>query len=246
MKVALFIPCFVNALYPEVGKASYKLLTSLGLDVEYPLEQTCCGQPMGNAGYEKDAEPLAHRMEELFAKYDYVVGPSASCVSFVREAYPRLTHHDDKHECLSSRIYEICEFLHDVVKPTSLKACFPHKVSIHNSCHGVRLMGLSAPSELNIPYYSKLRNLLELVEGIEIVEPERRDECCGFGGLFSIEESAVSVRMGHDKVQRHIATGAEYITGADSSCLMHMSGIIEREKLSIRTKHIVEILTAEE
>ncbi len=246
MKVALFVPCFVNALYPEVGEASYKLLTSLGLDVDYPLEQTCCGQPMGNAGYEKDAELLARRMEELFAQYDYVVGPSASCVSFVREAYPRLTHHDDKHECLSSRMYEICEFLHDVVKPTSLKARFPHKVSIHNSCHGVRLMGLSAPSELNIPYYSKLRNLLEMVEGIEIAEPERRDECCGFGGLFSIEESAVSVRMGKDNVQRHIATGAEFITGADSSCLMHMSGVIEREKYAIRTKHIVEILTAEE
>ena len=246
MKVALFVPCFVNALYPEVGEASYRLLRSLGLDVDYPLEQTCCGQPMGNAGYEKDAEPLARRLEELFAKYDYVVGPSASCVSFVREAYPRLTHHDDKHECLSSRMYEICEFLHDVVKPTSLKARFPHKVSIHNSCHGVRLMGLSAPSELNVPYYSKLRNLLEMVEGIEIVEPERRDECCGFGGLFSIEESAVSVRMGKDKVQRHIATGAEFITGADSSCLMHMGGVIEREKLPIRTKHIVEILTANE
>jgi L-lactate dehydrogenase complex protein LldE len=246
MRVALFVPCYVNALYPEVGEAAYRLLTSLGLDVDYPLEQTCCGQPMGNAGYEKDAKPLAERMEALFAEYDYVVGPSASCVSFVREAYPRLTHHDDNHQCLSSRIYEICEFLHDVVKPTSLKARFPHKVSIHNSCHGVRLMSLSAPSELNIPYYSKLRNLLELVEGIEIVEPERRDECCGFGGLFSIEESAVSVRMGHDKVQRHIATGAEFITGADSSCLMHMTGVIEREKLPIRTKHIVEILTAEE
>ena len=246
MKVALFVPCFVNALYPEVGEASYKLLTSLGLDVDYPLEQTCCGQPMGNAGYEKDAEPLAERMEQLFAEYDYVVGPSASCVSFVREAYPRLTHHDDNHQCLSSRIYEICEFLHDVVKPTSLKARFPHKVSIHNSCHGLRLMGLGAPSELNVPYYSKLRNLLELVEGIEIVEPERRDECCGFGGLFSIEESAVSARMGHDKVQRHLATGAEYITGADSSCLMHMGGVIERQKLPIRTKHIIEILTAQE
>ena len=246
MRVALFVPCYVNALYPEVGEASYRLLVSLGLEVDYPLEQTCCGQPMGNAGYERDAEPLAMRMEELFSKYDYVVGPSASCVSFVREAYPRLTHHDDKHECLSSRIYEICEFLHDVVKPTSLKARFPHKVSIHNSCHGVRLMHLSAPSEENIPYYSKLRNLLSLVEGIEIAEPERRDECCGFGGLFSIEESAVSARMGHDKVQRHIATGAEYITGADSSCLMHMGGVIEREKLPIRTKHIVEILTANE
>ena len=241
MKVALFVPCFVNALYPEVGEASYKLLASLGLDVDYPLEQTCCGQPMGNAGYEKDAEPLARRMEELFAQYDYVVGPSASCVSFVREAYPRLTHHDDKHQCLSSRMYEICEFIHDIVK-----ARFPHKVSIHNSCHGVRLMGLSAPSELNVPYYSKLRNLLEMVEGIEIVEPERRDECCGFGGLFSIEESAVSARMGKDKVQRHIATDAEFITGADSSCLMHMTGVIEREKLAIRTKPMVEILTAEE
>lgn len=246
MKVGLFIPCYVNALYPKVGEASYKLLTSLGLEVDYPLEQTCCGQPMGNAGYEKDAEPLAKRMEELFAGYDYVVGPSASCVSFVREAYPRLTHHDDKHDCLSSHIYEICEFLHDVVKPNSLQARFPHKVSIHNSCHGVRLMRLSTPSEENVPYYSKLRKLLSLVDGIEVMEPERRDECCGFGGLFSIEESAVSVQMGHDKVQRHIATGAEYITGADSSCLMHMQGVIEREKLDIRTKHIVEILTAEE
>ena len=246
MRVALFVPCYVNALYPEVGEAAYRLLTSLGLDVDYPLAQTCCGQPMGKAGYEKDAEPLAERMEALFVNYDYVVGPSASCVSFVREAYPRLIHHDDNHQCLSSRIYEICEFLHDVVKPTSLKARFPHKVSIHNSCHGVRLMRLSAPSEENVPYYSKLRNLLELVEGIEIVEPERRDECCGFGGLFSIEESAVSARMGHDKVQRHLATGAEFITGADSSCLMHMSGVIEREKLPIRTKHIIEILTAQE
>lgn len=107
-------------------------------------------------------------------------------------------------------------------------------------------MHLSAPSELNIPYYSKLRNLLSLVEGVEVVEPERRDECCGFGGLFSIEESGVSKRMGHDKVARHAATGAEYITGADSSCLMHMQGVIESEQLSIRTKHIVEILTAKE
>ena len=246
MKVALFVPCFVNALYPEVAEASYKLLTSLGLEVDYPLEQTCCGQPMANAGYEADAKPLAERMEQIFAGYDYVVGPSASCVSFVREGYPRLTHHDDPKECLGSHIYEICEFIHDVVRPTKLDARFPHKVSLHNSCHGVRLMGLSAPSELNIPYYSKLRNLLSLVEGVEVVEPERRDECCGFGGLFSIEESAVSVRMGRDKVARHIATGAEFISGADSSCLMHMQGVIDREKLPIRTKHIVEILTAQE
>ena len=117
MKIALFIPCYINALYPQVGEASYRLLRSLGLDVDYPLEQTCCGQPMANAGYERDAQPLAERMEELFAGYDYVVGPSASCVSFVREGYPRLVPHADGRPCLASRIYEICEFVHDVVRP---------------------------------------------------------------------------------------------------------------------------------
>ena len=155
MKIALFIPCYINALYPQVGEASYRLLRSLGLDVDYPLDQTCCGQPMANAGYERDAQPLAERMEELFAGYDYVVGPSASCVSFVREGYPRLVPHADGGPCLASRIYEICEFVHDVVRPERLDASFHHKVSIHNSCHGVRLMGLSTPSELNIPYRSK-------------------------------------------------------------------------------------------
>ena len=154
MKIALFIPCYINALYPQVGEASYRLLRSLGLDVDYPLDQTCCGQPMANAGYERDAQPLAERMEELFAGYDYVVGPSASCVSFVREGYPRLVPHADGGPCLASRIYEICEFVHDVVRPERLDASFHHKVSIHNSCHGVRLMGLSTPSELNIPYRS--------------------------------------------------------------------------------------------
>ena len=144
MKIALFIPCYINALYPQVGEASYRLLRSLGLDVDYPLNQTCCGQPMANAGYERDAQPLAERMEELFAGYDYVVGPSASCVSFVREGYPRLVPHADGGPCLASRIYEICEFVHDVVRPERLDASFHHKVSIHNSCHGVRLMWMSA------------------------------------------------------------------------------------------------------
>ena len=246
MKVALFIPCYVNALYPQVGEASYKLLRSLGVEVDYPLDQTCCGQPMANAGYENDARPLAERMEQLFADYDYVVGPSASCVSFVREGYPRLVEHHGDKPCLGERIYEICEFVHDVVRPERLEASFHHKVSLHNSCHGVRHLGLSAPSELNIPYYSKLRALLELVEGVEVCEPQRRDECCGFGGMFAIEESAVSGCMGRDKVRDHLSTGAEYITGADSSCLMHMQGVIEKEALPIQTKHIVEILTATE
>ena len=243
LKIGLFIPCYINAVYPQVGEASYKLLTSLGLNVDYPLDQTCCGQPMANGGYEEDAKKLAKNMDHLFKDYDYVVGPSASCVTFVKEAHPRLLKKDD-HDCISSRIYEICEFIHDIVKPKKLKAYFPHKVSIHNSCHGVRLMHLSSPSELNIPHYSKLHDLLELVDGIEIFEPKREDECCGFGGLFSIEEPEVSSRMGNDKVKDHMSTGAEYITGADSSCLMHMEGVIKREKYPIKTIHIVEILSA--
>ena len=125
-----------------------------------------------------------------------------------------------------------------------LKAEFPHKVSIHNSCHGVRELHLSSPSERNIPYFSKLRDLLSLVKGIEIFEPKRVDECCGFGGMFAIEEPEVSVCMGQDKVKDHMSTGAEYITGADSSCLMHMEGVIKRDNLPIKTIHIVEILAS--
>lgn len=242
MKVGLFIPCYVNALYPEVGVASFKLLKSLGVDVECPQDQTCCGQPMANAGYEKDAEGLAKNFEEMFGGYDYVVAPSASCAVFVKEHYGEILGHKCEAE---GKVHDLCEFIHDVVRPESLpNAYFPHKVSIHNSCHGVRLLGLSTPSELNVPYASKLRDLLALVRGVEVVEPERPDECCGFGGLFSLEENSVSVRMGHDKVHRHMATGAEYITGADSSCLMHQSGIISKEGLPIKTIHIVQILAS--
>lgn len=244
MKVGLFIPCYINAVYPEVGVAAYKLLKSVGVDVDYPLDQTCCGQPMANAGFEKEATRMALRMEELFNSYDYVVGPSASCVAFVKENHPHIleTAH---HACTNSqKIYDICEFLHDILKIKSLPATFPHKVSIHNSCHGVRELHLSSPSEMNIPYYSKLRNLLALVKGIEVFEPKRVDECCGFGGMFSIEEPEVSACMGEDKVKDHMSTGAEYITGADSSCLMHMQGVIERKKLPIKTIHIVQILAA--
>lgn len=241
MQVALFIPCYVNAVFPEVGMASLHLLQQLGVDVVYPKGQTCCGQPMGNAGFEQEARHLAEHFQALFGQYDYVVGPSASCVSFVRDHYNALL---PDHTCEAQKgAYEICEFIHDVIRPTKLNVSFPHKVSIQNSCHGVRLLGLSSPSERNVPYYNKLRNLLSLVDGIEIVEPERRDECCGFGGMFAVEEHAVSGQMGRDKVMRHVNTGAEYIVGADCSCLMHQNGIIAREKLNIKTLHIAQILS---
>ena len=246
MKVGLFIPCYVNAVYPNIGIACYKLLTSLGIDVDYPLGQTCCGQPMANAGFEGDSLKLAKRFEQLFKNYTYVVGPSASCVAFVKENHPRILSEHGEHVCETSKhIYDITEFLHDVVKPEHFASHFPHKVSLHNSCHGVRELHLSSASELTVPYYNKIRDLLEKVQDITVVEPERIDECCGFGGMFAVEEPEVSACMGRDKVKDHMATGAEYITGADSSCLMHMEGVIEREHLPIRTIHYLEILSAQ-
>ena len=243
MKIGLFIPCYVDAVFPEVGVATYKLLTHLGLDVTYPEKQTCCGQPMANAGFEDKALPLAEKFEKLFKPFDYVVAPSVSCTAFVRFNYPHLF--EGKHDCITAKkAIDIVEFLHDVVRPTSLPGKFPHKVSLHNSCHGVRELGLSSPSEQNIPPFNKIKDLLQLIEGIEVVEPERKDECCGFGGMFSVEETAVSAQMGKEKVERHIATGAEYVTGPDSSCLMHMAGIAKRQQLPIKFIHVVQILSA--
>ena len=241
MKVGLFIPCYVDALYPEVGVSTYKLLRHLGVDVDYPEKQTCCGQPMGNAGFQNKAGKLVDKYDELFSKYDYVVAPSASCAAYVRFFHPQIVNH----ECeAAKKTTDIVEFLHDVLKVKSLPAKFPHKVSIHNSCHGVRELGLSSPSERNVPRFNKVRNLLEMVEGITVVEPERPDECCGFGGMFSVEEPDVSPRMGMDKLQRHMATGAEFITGPDSSCLMHMQGIANKQQMPIKFIHVVQILAA--
>lgn len=243
MKIGLFIPCYVDVVYPEVGVATYKLLKHLGLDVDYPLNQTCCGQPMANAGFERQAIPLAEKFEDKFKGFDYVVAPSVSCTAFVKLNYPRLLK--GKHECMTSgKIMDVVEFLHDVIKVDKRLGTFPHKVSLHNSCHGVRELGLSSPSEENVPKFNKIKDLLELVDGIQVVEPERPDECCGFGGMFAIEETAISTQMGKDKVERHIQTGASFVTGPDCSCLMHMAGVAKKEKMNIQFKHVVEILAA--
>ena len=243
MKIGLFIPCYVDAIYPNVGVATYKLLKHLGLDVTYPLNQTCCGQPMANAGFEKMGLPLVEKFEDMFKEFDYVVSPSVSCTAFVRINYPRLLN--GKKKCVTAEhAIDVIEFLHDVVKVKELPGEFPHKVSLHNSCHGVRELGLSSPSEMHVEEFNKIRDLLELKKGIEVVEPERKDECCGFGGTFGIEETAVSAQMGHDKVKRHIETGAEYVTGPDCSCLMHMAGVAQKRDMKIKFIHAVEILAA--
>ena len=216
MKIGLFIPCYVDAIFPEVGVATYKLLTHLGLDVTYPVKQTCCGQPMANAGFQDKALPLAEKFETLFKNFDYIVAPSVSCTAFVRFNYPALLK--GKHECITA------QKAMDVVE--------------------LRELGLSSPSEQNITPFNKMIDLLHLVHGVEVVEPERKDECCGFGGMFSVEETAVSAQMGKDKVEQHIATGAEYITGPDCSCLMHMEGVAKRQHLPIKFIHIVQIFSA--
>jgi len=246
MKIGLFIPCFMNELYPKASMATLKLLENLDFDVEYPLEQTCCGQPMSNSGCSKDAKGLAQRFVKLFKKYDYIVAPTGSCVTMIKDHYSEFFDEDDKdYKKVKTSIYEVCEFLHDIVQLDTLDVSFPHKVGVHKSCHGHRGLKLGSSSELNEPSYSKLHNLLSLVKDIEIVPLKRDDECCGFGGTFCVTEPDISVAMGQDRIKDHEDAGARYITGADMSCLMHMEGLINKENKRIEVLHISQILTGE-
>lgn len=245
MKIGLFIPCFMNEVYPKASMATYKLLKNLNLEVEYPLEQTCCGQPMANSGCAKDIKTLAQNFVNTFKKYDYIVAPSGSCVTMVKEHYEPFFNDDRDYNKIKNSIYEITEFLHDIIKLDSLDVTFNKKIGIHNSCHGHRVLKLATASELNIPYQSKLENMLNLVKGVELVTLERNDECCGFGGTFSVSEDAISTAMGKSRIKDHIDSGAQIMTGADMSCLMHMDGLINRDNMPIKVMHISEILLGE-
>ncbi|PSL34717.1 (Fe-S)-binding protein [Chitinophaga ginsengisoli] len=243
MKVGLFIPCYIDQFYPQVGIATLSLLEKLGCDVVYPPGQTCCGQPMANSGFEH----LTHGCNELFVDHfkdvDYIVGPSGSCVLHIKDHL----HVDGKEQVathIRQHIYELAEFLTDILKVDHLKAKFPHKVGIHQSCHGQRGLGLAQMSELVAAPFSKPQQLLQMVEGLELIELKRTDECCGFGGTFCVFEEAVSVKMGKDRIADHVNNGAEYITGNDVSCLMHLEGILRRQKSNVKVLHIAEILNS--
>lgn len=243
MKVGLFIPCYIDQFYPQVGIATLSLLEKLGCDVVYPQGQTCCGQPMANSGFEH----LTHGCNELFVNhfenFDYIVAPSGSCVLHIKDHL----HVDGKEQAathIRKRIYELAEFLTDVLKVDNLKAKFPHKVGIHQACHGQRGLGLAQMSELVAAPFSKPQQLLQMVEGLELIELKRADECCGFGGTFCVFEEAVSVKMGKDRVADHVNNGAEYITGNDVSCLMHLEGILRRQNSNVKVLHIAEILNS--
>lgn len=243
MLVGLFIPCYVNQFYPKVGIATYELLQKLGCTVEFPLDQTCCGQPMANSGYEHLTKGCDKNFIDNFSKYDYIVCPSGSCVLHVKDHL-----HDEKREELASKmrkgVYELTEFITDVLKVESIDAKFPFRVGIHQSCHGQRGLKLSQMTELNAPFFSKPGQLLSKVNDIDIVSLSRKDECCGFGGTFCVTEEAVSVKMGQDRVKDHERQGVDYITGVDMSCLMHLDGILKRQKSPIKTIHIAEILNS--
>jgi L-lactate dehydrogenase complex protein LldE len=234
MRVALFVPCYIDQLYPQVAVASLELLEKLGCEVIVPTDQTCCGQPMANSGFASSTEGCDANFTNNFEGFDYIVGPSGSCVLHLKEHHPS--------EKIRNSVYEICEFLTDVLKVSALSATFPHRVGLHQSCHGQRGLRLSSMSERNEKPFSKLQDLLSLVKGVEVVMPEREDECCGFGGTFCVTEEAVSVKMGQDRIKEHAANAVDFIVGADTSCLMHMEGILRRQGSKIQVKHIVELL----
>ncbi len=240
--IGLFIPCYVDQFYPQVAVASLRLLESLGLQVEYPLQQTCCGQPMANSGFEKLAGPCNDNFINNFRDFDYIVSPSGSCVLHVKE-HLHSTKAEPEARRIRQRVYELCEFLTDVAGVKALPgARFPHRVGFHQSCHGQRGLGLSSASELVEKPFSKPGQLLGMVEGLELISLHQVDECCGFGGTFCVFEEAVSAKMGKDRVADHLTHGAEYITGGDVSCLMHLEGIIRRQKNPVKVLHIAEIL----
>lgn len=240
--IGLFIPCYVDQFYPKVGIATLELLEKLGCRVSYPMDQTCCGQPMANAGYERDTLGTSERFIDMFSEYDYVVAPSGSCVLHVKEHFPKIQGKESAQHQLHHKIFELTEFLTDVLKIDKLTGKFPHRVGYHASCHGQRGLRLASSSEMNISPFNKAKILLENLEGLEWIELSRTDECCGFGGTFAVTEEALSLRMGRDRLEDHQAHEVEILTGGDMSCIMHLQGIASREGRKIQFMHLAEIL----
>ena len=243
MKVGLFVPCYIDQFYPQVAIATLELLEKLHIEVGYPTKQTCCGQPMANSGFEHLTQSCNDLFFENFSGFDYIVSPSGSCVLHIKD-HIHLEGHEQEAVSIRNKVMELTEFLTDVVHLKDIKAKFPHKVGLHQSCHGQRGLKLAQMSELVAPAFSKSESLLSMVEGLELITLNRKDECCGFGGTFCVAEEAVSVKMGKDRVTDHTKNGAEYITSSDLSCLMHLEGILHRNKSTVKIVHIAEILNS--
>jgi L-lactate dehydrogenase complex protein LldE len=245
MRVGLFVPCYVDQLAPSVGLASVELLESRGVEVDFPHQQGCCGQPFASAGALGEASRLGRRWLDVFESYEHVVCPSASCVATVRR-YATLLGDDPRAASLAVRTHELCAFLTGVLGESASNGRFPHRVGIHGSCHALRELRQGATSEIAEPRPDPARQLLSSLTGIELVELERADECCGFGGIFAVDEEAVSCRMGRDRLDDHARAGSEIVTSTDVSCLLHLDGLIRRDGRRVRILHVAELLAAAE
>jgi L-lactate dehydrogenase complex protein LldE len=233
--VALFVPCFVDQLQPQVAWDMTRVLQRIGVQVSYPEEQTCCGQPAFNSGQWQEALPVAERFVRIFRSAEAVVCPSGSCTAMVRSFYPELLAHSPLRadaEALRGRVFEFSEFLVNVAKVTDVGAEFPHRVTYHDSCHLIR--------ELQVR--SEPRTLLRNVKGLELVEMTRSDECCGFGGVFSVKFGMISAAMGETKCGNIDAAKAEFVTSCDGSCLMHIEGVLRKGGSPVRVIHLASIL----
>ena len=241
MRVALSVTCVNDAMFPDTGKAVVALLRRLGVEVEFPLAQACCGQPMVNTGYLDEAVPVVRNYVSAFAGYDAIVTPSGSCAGSARHQHGLVARRSGDEELVSAvasgpPTYELSEFLVDVLGVVDVGASFPHTVTYHPTCHSLRMLGVG----------DRPRRLLEAVRGLRLVELPAAEECCGFGGTFAVKNAEVSVAMGSDKARHVVETGAEVLVAGDSSCLMHIGGLLSRQRAGVRVLHLAEVLAAQE
>ncbi len=240
MRIALFVTCLADTLFPDVGRATVRLLERLGHQVEFPAGQTCCGQMHINTGYQRQALPLIRRHADVFAGYEAIVTPSGSCAGAVRHQHAMVARrYGDQDlarraEAVAARTYELSEFLIDVLGVEDVGAYYPHRVTYHPTCHSLRLLRVG----------DRPLRLLRQVDGIDLVDLPDATTCCGFGGTFALKNADVSTAMLADKMRNIAATGAEACTAGDSSCLMHIGGGLARLRSGIRTVHLAEILAA--
>jgi L-lactate dehydrogenase complex protein LldE len=242
MRVALFATCFNDTMWPETPKAVITVLERLGVTVEFPLEQTCCGQMFTNTGYAREALPLVERFDAVFSEYDAVVAPSGSCVGSVRHQHAGVARGCGRPELAerattaAGKVYEFSELLVDVLGVTDVGATFPHRVTYHPTCHSLRMLRVA----------DKPLRLLREVRGIDLVDLPEAEECCGFGGTFAMKNADTSVAMGSDKAQHVRETGAEVLVAGDNSCLAHIGGLLTRQRAGIRVMHLAEVLASTE
>lgn len=237
MVVDIFIPCYIDQIYPETGMNMIKILEKIGLEVHYNPNQTCCGQTAYNNGFWDEAKAVGEKLIKDFPHNRPIIGPSASCVGFIKNYYDQLFFNSALHNeylVLKKNMYEFTNFLVKVLKISDIGATFPHTVTYHDSCSALRQLKIKDEPRL----------LLKHVKGLELIEMEETETCCGYGSSFTTKNEAISFALAERKVQNAIVTGAEYIVSTDATCLMHMQGYIEKHKLPIKTIHLIDVLAS--